>query len=45
VEIDKLVDTLVERQERLQVKSLEKRLVKRDKEALLHTLAATISEV
>ena len=45
VEIDTLVDTLVERQARMQVKSLKNTLEKKAKEVLLDTLAAWLSEV
>ena len=45
VEIDTLVDTLVEEQARLEVKSLENRLIKREEEAFLDRLPARISEV
>jgi len=45
VEIDTLVNILVERQHVVQVKSLENTLAKREKEALLQTLAARVSEV
>ena len=45
VEIDTLVDTLVERQATMQVKSLENTLAKRKKAAPLDTLVARLSEV
>ena len=45
VEIDTLVDTLVERQARIQVKSIKNTLEKNAKQQLLDTLAAWLSEV
>ena len=44
VEIATLVDTLVDRQARMQVKSLINTLEKKAKEVLLDTLAAWLSE-
>ena len=45
VEIDTLVDTLVERQARMKVKSLKNILAKMERAALLDTLVARVSEV
>ena len=45
VEIDTLVDTLVEKQARMQVKSLKNTLEKKAKQELLDTLAAWLSGV
>ena len=45
VDIDTLVDTLVERQARMQIKSLENTQAKKEKAALLDKLAARVSEV
>ena len=45
VEIDTLVDTLVERQTRIQVKSIKNTLEKKAKQDLLDTLAPWLSEV
>ena len=45
VEIATLVDTMVERQARMQVKSLKNTLEKQAKEVLPETLAAWLSEV
>ena len=45
VKFDTMVDTVVERQARVVVNSLELTLVKKKKEVLLDTLAAWLSEV
>ena len=45
VKFDMMVDTVVERQARVVVNSLELTLVKKKKEVLLDTLAAWLSEV
>ena len=45
VEIDTLVDTLVEKQARMQVKSLKNTLTKKKKQVPLNTQAAWLSEV
>ena len=45
VEIDTLVDTLVEKQARMLVKSLKNTLTKKKKQVPLNTQAAWLSEV
>ena len=45
MDFDTLVDTLVERTARMQVKSFKNTVAKRDKAALLDTLVARLSEV
>ena len=43
--MDTLVDTLIERKARMQVKSLKNTLTKKKKQVLLNTQAAWLSEV
>ena len=43
--MDTLVDTLIERKARMQVKSLKNTLKKKKKQVLLNTQAAWLSEV